>query len=198
VSFLLNLLAFCGSWLKKAALSVFSAAVRYPVHAALIVAVVAAGWLWRGKQHAQAERDAARAQIVAIMQASDANRKAAEDQVKRIQAQYDQSATEAQHEYETQLAAARGGLSDYVRSHRLPRYAGGQCAASGTGEGKDSPIPSGLSPDPGMVAVRETDLQALVDWLAVGVEAHNQAVDKINRGVALPDPAFGGQPPQQP
>jgi hypothetical protein len=138
------------------------------------------------------------AKIAGMQVASDANRKAAEDQVAAIQLQYDQSAQEAQNEYETQLAAARGSLSDYVRSHRLPRYAGGQCAASGTGEGKDSPIPSGLSPDPGMVAVRETDLQALVDWLAVGVEAHNQAIDKINRGVALPDPAFGGQPPQQP
>ena len=186
----LQLLGVFG-WLKKAALSVFSAAVRYPWQAALIVAVAASCWLWRGKQQALHDLSSAQAEIALIRQASDANRKAAEDQVKRIQAQYDQSAQEAQHEYEANLAAARGGLSDYVRSHRLPRQAGSQCAATGTSEGKDSPVSPNVSPDPGMVAVRETDLQALVDWLAVGVESHNQAVDKINRGVAFPDPAFG-------
>lgn len=186
----LQLLGVWG-WLKKAALSVFTAAVRYPVHAALIVAVVASCWLWRGKQHALAERDAARAQIVALVKASDENRRAAEEQVKRIQAQYDASATEAQHEYEANLAAARGGLADYVRNHRLPRQAVNQCAPTGTGQGNNPAVPPEMPSDSGMVAVKETDLQALVDWLAVGVEAHNHAVDKVERGLAIPDPAFG-------
>ena len=35
-------------WLRKAAGSVFSLARRYPLAAALIVALLACGWMWRG------------------------------------------------------------------------------------------------------------------------------------------------------
>ena len=52
--FLLRLLGFA-SWLKNAALSALRLAGRYPWQAALIVALVAAGWQWRGKQHALAQ-----------------------------------------------------------------------------------------------------------------------------------------------
>jgi hypothetical protein len=71
VMFLLRLLGFA-SWLKNAALSALRLAGRYPWQAALIIALVAAGWQWRGKQHALAARDAARSEIASMIDATKA------------------------------------------------------------------------------------------------------------------------------
>lgn len=185
----LQLLGVWG-WLKKAALSVFSAAARYPWQTALIVAVVASCWLWRGKESALRERDAARAQIVALVKASDDNRKAAEEQARQQQAAFDRAAKEAEHEYQDSLASAHNATDAYIRSHRLPSRQADQCAAPSTSQGESPGVPPALPSDSRMVAVSETDLQSLVDWLNVGVAAHNMAVEKINRGEALPEPAL--------
>ena len=185
----LQLLGVWG-WLKKAALNVFSAAVRYPWQTALIVAVVASCWLWRGKESALRERDAARAQIVALVKASDDNRKAAEEQVRQQQAAFDRAAKEAQNEYQDSLASAHNATDAYIRSHRLPSRQADQCAPASSGKGESPGVPPAMPSDSRMVAVSETDLQSLVDWLNVGVAAHNMAVEKINRGEALPEPAL--------
>ena len=185
----LQLLGVFG-WLKKAALSGFLAAVRYPWQTACLVAVVASCWLWRGKQHAIAERDQARAQIVALVKASDDNRKAAEEQVRQQQAAFDKAAKEAQNEYQDSLASAHSATDAYIRSHRLPSRQADQCAPASSGKGESPGVPPAMPSDSRMVAVSETDLQSLVDWLNVGVAAHNMAVDKINRGEALPEPAM--------
>ena len=76
---LLKLLGI-GKWLKEALWRVLSLARRYPLQAALIVALCLAGWQWRGKREAladlAAEKAAHAASIAQCKAASDANRAA--------------------------------------------------------------------------------------------------------------------------
>jgi hypothetical protein len=188
----LQLLGVWG-WLKKAALSVFSAAVRYPWQTALIVAVVASCWLWRGKESALRERDAARAQIVALVKASDDNRKAAEEQVRQQQAAFDQAAKESQDEYETQLSAYRGRAGTYAASHRLPRLQADCSTATASGQGQNPGLPSDDASRSDYIAVRQDDYDALIENTVRLQAAHDWAKALIVSGIAepvIPDPAL--------
>lgn len=185
----LRLLGVFG-WLKNAALSAFSLARRYPLQAALLCAVLALFWQYRAIQHVRADRDAARHEIAALIEASNANRLAAERQVKERQAALDKLTKDATNEHEQAQIAASDAVRAYAASHRLRQDCGISAPAT-VAEGNDTGVPAEMSAHPRLVGISETDLQALVDWLAIGVSAHNQAVDKVNAGVALPDPAFG-------
>ena len=185
----LQLLGVWG-WLKKAAYALLCAIMRHPWQAACIVAVVASCWLWRGKQHAIAERDQARAQIVALVKASDDNRKAAEEQVRQQQAAFDRAAKEAQNEYETQLATYRGRAVYYAASHRVPRLQADCSTATASSQGEDSPIPDS-GPAPGdYIAVRQDDYDALIENTARLQAAHDWAKALIVSGVAEPSTAM--------
>lgn len=113
-------------WLRKAARALFDIARRYPLQAALIVAVAACGWLWHGKGKALAERDAARAEINAMVEANKVAaerakeaRAAAEKLTKDIADATDQHAADLD-------AISRRALADRMRAE-APR-----CDASGS------------------------------------------------------------------
>ena len=72
---LVKLLGLWG-WLKRAAVALWGLAVRYPWQTALIASLCLAGWLWRGKQEALAERDLALSSITQLEAASAENAKA--------------------------------------------------------------------------------------------------------------------------
>lgn len=180
-------------WLREGLTSLLGLVRRYPLHAALIASLCLAGWLWLGKTAAEGERDAEiagrKADWVLYEQASAANRAAQIAQVKAIEAEYERQAKDAQHAYDIALQGARTATDRYIAANRV-RAGGCVSPASAPGEGSNPGIPAELPADSGMVAIRETDLQALVEWLAIGVSEHNRAVDKINAGLAEVEPAF--------
>ena len=183
----LRLLGFA-SWLKNAATSVFGLIRAYPLQAALIVALVAAGWQWRGRQQALAERDAARTEIAALIEASKANRLAAERQIAERQSKLDQISKDAENDYKTIAKGSDTRLDAYIKRMRIKNDCVSTTPASPE---RESPgVPSDLPANTGMVAIRDDDLQALVEWFAIGLAAHNQAVTKIEAGVAEPDRAI--------
>jgi len=129
-------------------------------------------------------------QIVDMKAASKANRAEAERQAKEQQAKLDAATKDANDAYKQAQQVTDDRTRAYLASHRL-RADCGISAPATVAEGKDSGVPAGVQADTGMVAIRETDLQALVDWLQIGVAAHNEAVAKVNSGAAMPDPAMG-------
>lgn len=115
---LLKLLGI-GKWLKEAATALFGIISRHPWQAALIVAVLAAGWLWRGKQSAFAERDAARAETAQVIKAG---QQALAAQIKlhdETKAAYAAKAKEANDDYAKDLAAASTAADRYANANRV-------------------------------------------------------------------------------
>jgi hypothetical protein len=136
------------------------------------------------EKHAKelAERDAA----------SDANLALAHAQVAAMQAKYNTLAKDAQHAYELGAQSADTSLARYVAANRVRSNQVCRSNPAAASERSDPGVPADLPPDSSLVAIRELELQALVEWVKVGVAAHNMAVDKINAGVAVPVelPAF--------
>lgn len=112
-------------WLRKAARAALGLARRYPMQAALILAVAACGWLWHGKGRALAERDAARAEIAAMVEAN----KVATERAKEARAATEKLSKEladATDQHAADLdAISRRALADRMRV-KAPR-----CDASG-------------------------------------------------------------------
>lgn len=150
-------------------------------------------WLWRGNMSRDRrifDLTTERANILAASEEAAKMYKAREADMQR---QLFDSAKEAQTDHDEIAQDLNAALARYRAANRLPRqaaYCGSSAAAS---EGGDPGVPAQVLPDPGMVAVSETDLQALVDWLAVGVADHNQSVKDIEEGRAMPDPAFSAE-----
>lgn len=127
-------------WLRKAARAAFDLARRYPLQAALIVAVAACGWLWHGKVKALAERDAARAENVALVKAN----KVATERAKEARAKTEKLSKEladATDQHAADLdAISRRALADRMRA-KAPR-----CDASGA---IAAAVPDGSQVNPG-------------------------------------------------
>lgn len=127
-------------WLKTGLSSLLSLAGRYPWQAALVVALVACGWLWHGKGKALAERDAARAQIATITAAQ----KQATQKAKQARADAEKLTKDLSHATDQHAAdldaISRRALADRVRA-KAPR-----CDASGA---IAAAVPDGSQVDPG-------------------------------------------------
>ena len=127
-------------WLRKAARAAFDLARRYPLAAGLIVALAACGWLWHGKGKALAERDAARAEIAAMVEAN----KVATERAKEARAATEKLSKEladATDQHAADLdAISRRALADRMRA-KAPR-----CDASGA---IAAAVPDGSQVDPG-------------------------------------------------
>jgi hypothetical protein len=196
--FLLLKLLGIGRWLKEAFSALLGWVGRYPWQAGLIAALCLAGWQWRGKEAALdklAAQELAHAEYVRdVKAASEANAAAAIAQVKAVEAKSAELAKDADHAHELALQDARAATAAYISRNRVRQGPGGSCPGPAPAEGNDPGVPPEVPSDP-LVFVREPDLQALVEWATVGVEAHNHAVDKINAGLAKvpegwPEPAF--------
>ena len=189
ISLVLHLLGVW-RWVKSGLSWLLSAAKEHPWQVALVLSFCLSAWLNYGKGKALAERDQARAQIVALVKASDDNRKAAEEQVRQQQAAFDRAAKESQNEYETQLAAARGRAGSYAASHRLRAGQAYQCAPATSSQGQNPGVPDS-GPAPGdYIAVRQDDYDALIENTARLQAAHDWAKALIVSGVAEPSTAM--------
>lgn len=192
-----------GKWLKDALGRLLSAIMAHPKEAALIALALACVWLWRGwnaeqDAHALTKQDH-KLELDRRDAASQANLAAALAQVKLVEAKSAQLAKDADHAHELALQDARSATDRYIAANRVRPRAGGSCPAAAATEGNDPGVPAGLPADTGMVAVRETELQAFVDWVTFGVAAHNHAVGKINAGTAkvpegFPKPELSATP----
>jgi hypothetical protein len=162
---------------------------KYPLQVALVVSLCLSGWLWRGRQAARVEaaqwEQAFADQKAAYERASKEASELALAQVKAVEARNAALAKDAQHAYELGSQAADTALARYVAANRVRPNQVCRSPAPAPGEGSDPAVPADLPPDPGMVAIREPELQALVEWVKVGIAAHNGAVDKINAGTAV-------------
>ena len=181
--FLLRLLGFA-SWLKNAALSAFRFAGRYPWQAALIVALVAAGWQWRGKQHALAQLAAMEAaQTVATENQIAVNHAPAA----KSQAIAERSNADAPEYYARGRAA---GLA-YANAHRVRTEA---CSPVNPGlPGTDNPAPVNdrSGPDASMVALSRADFDVLTGNSLRLAKVQQDAQSLIDAGVAIPAVEFG-------
>lgn len=128
------------NWLRKAATALFDLARRYPLAAGLILAVAACGWLWHGKGKALAERDAARAEIAAMVEAN----KVATERANAARAKTEKLSKELAHATDQHAAdldaISRRALADRMRA-KAPR-----CDASGA---VAATVPDGSQVDPG-------------------------------------------------
>jgi len=191
---LLKLLGVWG-WLKNAATAVFRAAISYPWQAGCIALALALIWAWTGwtaeKNGREADALAHAEQIAQIELASDENLKAAIEQVNRIEAESAQRAKDADNAHRIELADARAAADRYISANRVrwQDIRGGNPAPAPE---RDNPgIPDGLPARTDMVAISEQDLQACTESYTYALSAHNNAMDKIEAGVAIPDPEFG-------
>lgn len=127
-------------WLRKAATALFDLARRYPLAAALIVALAACGWLWHGKGKALAERDAARAENVALVKAN----KVATGRANAARAKTEKLSKDLAHATDQHAAdldaISRRALADRMRA-KAPR-----CDASGA---IAATVPNDTARDPG-------------------------------------------------
>lgn len=143
----------------------FRLALRYPVHAALIVAVAASCWLWRGKERAEDARDRARAEVAAMIDAQRVAERVEAERNRRKVAAQERVNADVKADYARRLADLR------ARYERLRAQAGRSPgsvavpafpdAASGTDE---APGSDGLSRAM-MASEQALQLDALITWI---------------------------------
>ena len=129
-------------WLKEAIWRVAGIAGRYPWQAALIASLCLSGWLWRGKQSALAERDAARDETARVITAG---QQALAAQIKlhdETKAAYAAKAKEANDDYAKDLAAASTAADRYANANRVRKVCVSRPSeTSGPAEDNHSAVP---------------------------------------------------------
>ena len=189
---------FFGSLLKRAieaATAMLGIVGRYPWQCAMIAALCLAGWQWRGKNEALAERDVAiagrasdRAAYVTAQKEAAAKAIAAKI---ATEARWRAQSKEADLAHATALESARSAVDRYANANRVRQDVGGSCSGPVAATETGGPgVPPEMPEDTGMVGLSRTDLQDLADWVAFGVSAHNDAVDRIIAGDAVPGVGF--------
>lgn len=127
-------------WLRKAAGALRKYIRVYPREAIIVALLCLSGWLWHGKGKALAERDAARAEIAAIVEAN----KVATERAKEARAATEKLSKEladATDKHAADLdAISRRALADRMRG-QAPRCASGGAVAAA--------VPDGSQVDPG-------------------------------------------------
>ena len=166
-------------WLRKAATALFDLARRYPLQAALILAVAACGWLWHGKGKALAERDAARAEVSAMIEAGKQATALALKERAAMQAAFAKLKKEADNGHSTALADADRRTADFIR---LRRQNGSFAAkADPASEGASAGLPESAPTE--TVLVEASDVRACSAASVYADEAHKWARGLIEAGV---------------
>lgn len=167
-------------WLRKAATALFDLARRYPLATGLILALAACGWLWHGKGKALAERDAARAQISAMIEASKQATALALKERAANQAAFAKLKKEADNGHSTALADADRRTADFIRLRRQS----GSCAAKAdpASEGPSAGVPESAPAE--TVLVDASDVRACSAASVYADEAHKWAASLIAAGMA--------------
>lgn len=172
-------------WAKTALTALRQLVAKYPLQCALVALLCLSGWLWMGKREALAERDAARAQIVAIAKAQ----KEAERLAKQARAETERVSKDLAHATTEQSrsldADSRRALADYrMRPETRCR------AASAT---DSAPVPDSASGDLGtpandqLVAVTAADLEAFRQTYVRTTVCRQWGQSLIDAGLAVAD-----------
>ena len=179
-----------GIWgrLKSALSALLGAAGRYPWQAALIVALLACGWLWRG--NVSKERQ------IATMTAERVKFIDAQAEAERLQAETDHVAIDRQTQLAAQMernhaqleTARRTAVADYVSSHRLPaKTAGGSPRSTVAADVPDNPaVALSGQADSDSVAVPAKSLDALSETELQNRERGDLLRGLIAVGLAVP------------
>lgn len=143
-------------WLKQALGELLSLVRRYPMQAALIASLCLSGWLWRGKERADGERDKARAETAAVIKASEQAKAAQIDLNQATKAKYEAAAKEADHDYRIALADADRRTDRYIRDNRVRQTGGSGADRSGAAaEGEAAGVPQEMPADAVMVGAAD-------------------------------------------
>ena len=162
-------------WAREAAGALFGLIRTYPLLAALIASLCLSGWLWRGKQSALAERDAARDETAQVIKAG---QQALAAQIKlhdETKAAYAAKAKEADREHEIELAAASDRTERFIANNGVRKACGSRTSvASAPAESAVAESGDGPGSDPDLVGVTPADvrlctanslrLKAVHDW----------------------------------
>ena len=149
------------------------------------------------KRHT-AQRDKARAELDMARRASADNLAAQQAQVAAIEAKYDDLAKESAHDLQIAQNDARTALDRYVTANRVRKDGLCRSPASAPSKREDPGVPPEMPADPDLVAVPRNDLQALADWLALGVTLRNKEASKVEKGLAevVADDGLPGPKPE--
>lgn len=186
-----------GKWLKEAAGSVFSAAMRYPWQAALIVALVACGWqTWRLSVVKQS-LTTARAELVTLTDEFKAAQAAA-DLAQRQAAAANEALQDERNRITAYVArnaetARRDAVDRYADRMRLPADCRGPAIAPGVPENPGKPDDQTGAPE--LVAITRADLDALTHDAVQGAVRYEWLKSLVDGGqaVVVPDVEFGGE-----
>ncbi len=167
-------------WLKRAFSAALALITRYPLQAALLVALLACGWLWHGKGKAIEQRDvqiagrAADRKAVAAAQVEAARLALAAKAA--TEARYRTIAKEADHAYQAELADARSDAERYIAANRVRPETAGRSPrqAAGPAEDRAAVVPVGLPATSVMVSAN--DVRACTDATTYALSARAWAL----------------------
>jgi hypothetical protein len=161
-------------WAKTALTVLADLARRYPCQVALVVALAACAWLWRGWDKAEARIDA----METAAKQSEALHRAA---IKAQQDKFDKLKKETDDGYKAALADAGDRTSRYIDTHRLRgKSCAIEAAAPGQGEGAGSPEKPTAE---ALVAVTEADVKACAGAWVYAQASYEWAQGLIREGV---------------
>ena len=175
-------------WAREAAGACFGLVGAYPLHCALIASMCLSGWLYRGKQSAIAERDAARAETVALQTKFDRAQEEAE--VKQNTA--DKSNLGGQLAGNKKLDDNHANLENVRRNSvtafaaRLPKTTGGppcRASAAGVHSGPGQAIEGRADSD---LAIKPEQLEAISRTEMQNSERGQFLRGLVEQGLAVP------------
>lgn len=155
---------------------------RYRWLIAVVPLALALAWQsWQAHRWHKAA-DKARAAIVALQAASDANKAAALAQNRAWEAKSAQIAKDAQHDHELALADARDAVAQYAATHRLRSSQGGVCTAPAASEGVSAAVPESPAAEV-FVSVSEADLTTCAANYTYAQSAYEWAKGLVDQGL---------------
>lgn len=162
-------------WAKTALTVLVDLARRYPCQVALVVALAACAWLWRGWDKAEARIDA----METAAKQSEALHRAA---IKAQQDKFDRIKKETNDAYKASLADAGDRTDRFIAANRLRgKSCAPQAAAPGQGEGAGSLEKPAAEAE--LVVVTEADVKVCGSLYAYSLAAHQWAQGLIREGV---------------
>lgn len=186
-------------WIKDAAVSLWewiTASAARMLGVALVVALLAFVWAYRGKTNALDERDIARAETKAQAASYRAAQVEAETaQIaanKATEAATARTARKADHDYQIALDGARSAASRYADANRVRGETACRPARAASAAAQAGPAPNRNGPGdgPNMVAVTRDDFTALTDNTIRLQAVHDWADALIREGRALPEVGY--------
>ena len=141
-------------WAREAAGALFGLIRTYPLLAALIASMCFSGWLWRGKQSALAERDAARDETAQVIKAGQQALAAQKKEYDDARAKGAAIKKDQDNDNKTDRAAASAAGNVYAANNGLRKVCrSGAVQTSASAENSD--------PGVSQVAPTETELVAI-------------------------------------